>query len=101
MLARQSRPWLGMPRASIQAGSIRTMSISLSVCGFSRKPATRPLSSTRMMPMLRAVSPVDRHAGDRHVGLRGLVRGHHFAEIHAVKLVAREDQHVLESGCSI
>ncbi len=56
MLARQSRPLLSMPRASIQAGSIRTMSISSCVCGFSRKPSTRPLSSTRMMPIDLAVS---------------------------------------------
>ena len=93
----QSRPRLGMPRASIQAGSIRTMSISLSVWGFSRKPATRPVSSSRMMPMALAAS---RSTGMPAIVTSALclaVGGHHLGEVHAIELVARQNQHVVDA----
>ncbi len=38
---------------------------------------------------------IDGFAGDRDVGARGLVRGQHFAEVHAVELIAGEDEDVL------
>ena len=45
-----------------------------------------------------AAVAIDRHGGDRHVGLRLAVAGHHFGKIHAVELIAREDQHVVDFG---
>ena len=56
MFARQSRPRLAMPWASSHAGSVRTRSSSALVCGFSRKPTTRPESSRRMIPIAEAAS---------------------------------------------
>ena len=50
MLARQSRPSDLMPRASSQAGSTATSFNSDATFGFSKKPTTLPLASTRMMP---------------------------------------------------
>ena len=49
------------------------------------------------MPHRGGLAVVDGQGGDRHVGLVLLVRLEHFAEIHAIELVAREDQHVVDA----
>ena len=50
-----------------------------------------------MMPSAGGFCAVDRHGGDRHVGPRLLVRLEHVGEVHAVELVAGEDQHVVDA----
>ena len=56
MLAISERPPAGIPWRSIHPGSVRTMSRSAFVCGFSRNPSTRPSSSSRMIPKPEAAS---------------------------------------------
>ena len=41
---------------------------------------------------------MDRHGGDRHVGAGLDVRSEHVLEVHAVELIAGEDQHVVDAG---
>ena len=41
---------------------------------------------------------VDGFAGDRDIGLGRFVLGEHGGEIHAIELIAREDEHVLDAG---
>ena len=101
MLARQSRPSLWMPWASIHARVHRHV-VELARRS-AASPGSRPRgpsSSTRMMPSDAGLGAIDRLGGDRDVGLGALVRGEHLAEVHAVELVAGEDQHVLDAGLS-
>ena len=74
------------------------MSISSSVFGFSRKPQTRPVSSIRMMPNARAASRVTGIAAIVTSAPDCCVRLEHVAVVHAVQLVAGQDQHVFHAG---
>jgi len=74
------------------------MSISFSVWGFFEKAghATRvvqPHDSHRLGGVA-----IDRHAGDGHIGPGPAVAGHHLGEIHAIELIARENQDVVDLG---
>ena len=95
MLARQSRPST-FDAPGINPGRIHPDQVDLaSVCGFSRKPTTRPIVMSRMMP-----SPETASGG---TGLAAIVTSapespmglEHVREIHPIELIAREDQHVV------
>ena len=73
------------------------MSISASVCGFSRNPQTRPASSIRMMPKPRAACRVTGIAAIVTCGSRLLVRSQHVAIVHPIQLVPGQDQHVFDA----
>ena len=98
VLARQSRPRPAIPWASIQAGSVRTRSSCSWVCGFSTKPITRPRIVHPHDAQAGGVLAVDRDGGDGHVGLGAAVQLDHLAVVHAVELVAGEDQHLGHAG---
>ena len=87
-----------MPWASIQAGSVRTRSISSSVCGFSRKPADAPAVVDPHHAQRSGILARHGQRRDRHVGLRLLMRLDHVAIVHAVQLIAGQDQDVVDAG---
>ena len=71
------------------------ISASRAAFGFSSNPPICPRSSNRKIPISVASSGVDRLRGDRDVGAALDVRVDQLAEVHAIEVIAGEDQVVV------
>lgn len=76
---------------------MHTMSISRSVCGFQETRHAAAVVNPHQ-PHAACRLPIDRHGGNRDIGLGLAMRVHHFGEVHAVELVAGKNEHVLAIG---
>ena len=74
---------------------LRPISARRAASGFSSKATIWPLRSKRKMPIDDASSGGDRLGGDRDVGLSIDVRFDDLRVVHAVEVIAREDQVVV------
>ena len=98
MLASMSRPRLGMPRC-VDPGGVHPHHVHLFVgLRLFQKAGHAPgVVQPHDSHGLGDVA-IDRHAGDGHVGAGLAVAFHHGREIHAIELIARENQHVIDVG---
>ena len=82
---------LGFHHRSCIAGPLRRAS---SFFGFSMKDVMKPVRIFFQNAEIRSFPVADGYRGDGNIRLRIDVVVHHFAEVHLIKLIAREDQDI-------